>query len=122
MGKALNGLVRRVLLENKEEGKLNEYITQESVEEVIFNNIHRKWFFLVEAAPTCNGRLHGLFRCNEAMVAAERILNGTYIYPKNFDLATKEICEECTRIHLKVPKDSLNLTLTSSDWKKQWRE
>jgi hypothetical protein len=40
MGKARNGSVRRVLVENEEEGTLTEHITQELAKEAIFNNIH----------------------------------------------------------------------------------
>jgi hypothetical protein len=105
MGKARNGSVRRVLVENEEEGTLIEHATQETVEDAIFNNIHRKRFFLAEAAPACNGRLRGLFGNNAATVTAKRILNGTYTYPDEFDKATREICEECARIRLKVPKN-----------------
>ncbi len=113
--------MRRVLIKNKEEGTLTEHITQESVEEEIFNNIHQKRFFLAEAAPACNGCLRGLFGYNAATAMAERILNDTYTYPDDFNNATKEICEECARIQLKVPKDSLDLTITSNDWRMQWR-
>jgi hypothetical protein len=121
MGKARNGSMRRVLVENEEEGTLTEHITQESVEEAIFNNIHRKRFFLAKAVPACNGRLGGLLGYKAATAMAERILNGTYTYPNDFDNATKEICKECARIRLKVPKDSLDLTITSNDWRMQWR-
>ena len=54
MGKARNGSVRRVLVGNEEEGTLIEHATQEMIEDAIFNNIHRKRFFLAEAAPSCN--------------------------------------------------------------------
>jgi hypothetical protein len=121
MGKARNGSVRRVLVENDAEGTLTEFITKEAVEEAIFNNIHRMRFYLAEAAPACNGRLRGLFGYNAATVTAERILNGTYDYPDDFDQATRDICEECAIIRLKVPKDSMNLTITSNDWVRQWK-
>ena len=121
MGKARNGSVRRVLVENDAEGTLTEFVTKEAVEEAIFNNIHRMRFYLAEAAPACNGRLRGLFGYNAATVTAERILNGTYDYPNDFDQATREICEECAIIRLKVPKDSMNLTITSNDWVRQWK-
>jgi hypothetical protein len=122
MGKARNRSVRRVHVENEDEGTLAEFTTKEDVEQAIFNNIHRKRFFLVEAAPVCKGKLRGLFGYNAATVTAERILNGTYVYPDDFDRATREICEECAKIRLQIPKDSsLNLTITSSDWKAQWR-
>jgi hypothetical protein len=121
MGKARNGSVRRVLVEDDAEGTLMEFTTKEAVEEAIFNNIHRKRFYLAETAPACNGRLRGLFGYNAATVTAERILNGSYEYPDDFDQATREICEECAKIRLKIPKDSMNLSITSDDWMRQWK-
>jgi hypothetical protein len=121
MRKARNGSVRRVLVEDDTEGTLMEFTTKEAVEEAIFTNIHRKRFYLAETAPACNGRLCGLFGYNAATVTAERILNGSYDYPDDFDQATREICEECAKIRLKIPKDSMNLTITSDDWMRQWK-
>jgi hypothetical protein len=88
---------------------------------VIFDNIHRKRFFLAEAAPPCNGPLQGLFGYKAHMITAQRILNGTYTFPEDFDQATTEICKECTHITLMVPKDSLNITITKDNWKRQWK-
>jgi hypothetical protein len=52
MGKAHRGAVNRVLVDNgDQEGTLTKNITQESVQEAIFTNIHQKRFFLAEAAP-----------------------------------------------------------------------
>ena len=121
MGKARSGSVRKVLVEDEDSGTLTEHVTQESVQQAIFENIHRKRFFLAEAAPACNGRLRGLFGYNATTITARRILEGTYIYPEDFDQATREICEECARIRLLVPKDSLNLLITQQDWKRQWK-
>jgi hypothetical protein len=46
MGKSRNGLVRRVLVEDKKQVTLTEHIKQESIQEAIFDYIHQKWFFL----------------------------------------------------------------------------
>jgi hypothetical protein len=54
-------------------------------------------------------------------ITAQQILEGTYNYPKEFDQATKEICQECIRIRLMVPKDWLNLAIPKEDWKRQWK-
>ena len=121
MGKSRSGSVRKVLIEDEENGTVTEHVTQETVQQAIFDNIHRKRFFLAEAAPACNGRLRGLFGYNATTITAQRILEGRYIYPEGFDQATKEICEECARIRLIVPKNSLNLDITRQDWEKQWR-
>jgi hypothetical protein len=55
MGKGRGGSVRRVLTENGgEEGTLSEHLTQESVQEAIFTNIHRKRFFLIPSGGSTN--------------------------------------------------------------------
>jgi hypothetical protein len=52
----------------------------------------------VEAMPASNGPSRSLFNYNAVTITAQQILEGTYKYPKDFDQATKEICQECTRI------------------------
>jgi hypothetical protein len=121
MGKACSGSVRKVSIENKESGTLTEHVTQELVQQAIFDNIHRKQFFLAEAALACNGQLRGLFGYNATTITAERILAGTYNYPDDFNQATREICEECAWIGLMVPKDSLDLSITRHDWRRRWK-
>ncbi len=81
MGKARSGSVRKVLIEDKENGTVTEYVTQETVQQAIFDSIHRKRFYLAEVAPACNGQLRGLFGYNATTVTAQRILEGRYIYP-----------------------------------------
>jgi hypothetical protein len=117
MGKPRSGSVRRVLVEDEELDTLIEHLTQELVQEAIFNNIHWKQFFLAEASPACNGPLRGLFGYNAVTITAKRIMEGTYIYPDNFHQATKEICQECARIRLMVPKNSMCLDISKEDWK-----
>jgi hypothetical protein len=78
MGKPCSESVRRVLVENKElEGTLIENNTQELVQEAIFDNIHRKRFFLVEAAPIFNGILWGQFDYNPNTKTARKVLGGS---------------------------------------------
>jgi hypothetical protein len=121
MGKPRNGSVRQVLVEDEEQGTLTEHITQESVQEAIFDNIHRKRFSLAEAAPTCNWPLQGLFGYNAVTITAQQILDGLYPYPPDFDQVSKEICEECARIRMMIPQDSLITTITKNDWERQWK-
>jgi hypothetical protein len=52
---------------------------------------------------------------------AQQILDGMYPYPPDFDQATKEICEECARIRMMIPQDSLNTTIIKNDWKQRWK-
>ncbi len=118
MGKARSGSVQKVLIEDEDIGTLTEHATQESVQQAIFDNIHRKRFYLAEAVPACNGRLRGY---NATTITAARILAGTYDFLEDFDQATREICEECAQIRLMVPKDSLDLSITRHDWRRQWK-
>jgi hypothetical protein len=127
MGKDCSGLVQRVLVENGEqEGTLMEHTTTELVQGAIFSNIHRKRFFLAENAPICSGGLQGWSSYNAITRTAHAILAGTYVYPPDFDQATREICEECARIRVMIPRDSLNTLslntlLTKEDWRCQWQ-
>ena len=89
MGKAKGGSVRRVLVESAEqEGILTEHNTAESIQEAIFTHIHRKRFHLAKNAPICSGGLCGQFKYNAVTKTAKQILDGTYIYPPDFDQAT----------------------------------
>jgi hypothetical protein len=49
-----------------------------------------------------------------------RFLEGTYVYPPDFDQATKEILLECTAIRLQIPKDLVNTTIMREDWGNHW--
>ncbi len=42
MGKVRSGSVRKVIIENEESGTLTEHVTQELVQQAIFDNIHHK--------------------------------------------------------------------------------
>ena len=89
----------------KVEGRNNEvieYTTQEGVQSAIFKNVHQK------EAPICKGYLREDFGYNATSPTAQAVLNGTHIYPEDFDKATKELCEEYARIRLKVPKNSVS--------------
>ena len=49
------------------------------------------------------------------------MLNGTHKYPEDFEEATKELCKECARIRLKVPKNSVSSHMDCKDWRDHWR-
>jgi hypothetical protein len=102
--------------DENQEGMLTENITHETVQSAIFNNIHRKRFFLAEDAPICSGPLRGQFGYNAVTKTAKAILSGQYIYPPEFDQATQEICKECARIRCMIPKDSVSTHVTEEDY------
>jgi hypothetical protein len=98
-----------------------EHVTQASVQEAIWSNIHYKWFYLGEEAPICNKKLCGEFSYNAISPTARAILAGTYDYPKDFDKATKELCQECAIIRQTIPKDSINIQITKENHHARWQ-
>jgi hypothetical protein len=122
MGKKRGVPPRRVLVENpQQEGELLEYDTQHTMQEAVFDNVHRKRFFLAEAAPIYQDPLCGLFGYNSDTETAREILAGTYDYPKYFDTATKELCQECTCLREIIPEGLIDTAITTDRWKSQWR-
>ncbi len=122
LGKKRGTPPRRVLVENPhQEGELLEYDMQHTMQEAVFDNVHRKRFFLAEAAPICQEPLHGLFGYNSDTETAREILAGTNDYPKYFDTATKKLCQECTRLREIIPEGLIDTAITTDRWKSQWR-
>jgi hypothetical protein len=79
-------------------------------------------FRLAEAAPIISDpMLREAFGYDSAANMADAILAGAYVYPPSFDQATRKICEECARIHLMIPKDSVSTHLSKEDWQHQWK-
>ena len=64
----------------------------------------------------CLGPLRVSFGCKAVSPIAKMILDGTFEYPPDFDDATKEILQECARIRLLVPKDSVRTGIMKEDW------
>ncbi len=91
------------------------------VQAATFDNIQMKSFFLKEDAPICSGPLWGQFRYNAITKTAKAILAGQFIYPPEFDQATREICEECARIRCMIPKDTISTHVTKEDYQRQWK-
>ena len=92
-----------------------EYDTQDTMQNAIWDNIHRKRFHLAEDAPICKGDLRDDFGYNAVSPIAQAVLDGTYQYPPDFDQATKELCEECARIWLIVPKNSIRTAINKDE-------
>ena len=119
LGKQRAGACFKVQIE-LEDGTMKEVSSQEEVQQAIWDNVHMKRFYLAEEAPICNGELRGMFGYNATTITARRILRGTFVYPPEFDEATKEILQECAAIRLLVPKDSVSTTITLEDWVAHW--
>jgi hypothetical protein len=115
LGKSKGGACFKVQVAQSD-GLVQEYSGQEDLQKAIWANIHEKRFHLAESAPLCSGTLRGTFRYNTICQTSHEILEGTYIYPPDFNQATKEILQECAAIQLQIPKSSVNSMLTKEDW------
>ncbi len=104
------------------DGTTAKYTSQSELQEAIWNNIHRKQFYLAESAPLCQVLLRGTFGYNTICDTSQRILDGTYDYPQDFDEATNEILQECALIRLKIPASSVKTLITKEDWGSHWRK
>ena len=102
------------------DGDVDEFTEKEDLHGAIWNNIHKKQFVLSEDAPLCQGPLRGLFGYCAVSITAQSILCGTYEYPEDFDLATREILEECTLIHLTIPVDAVRTVISPTQWASHW--
>jgi hypothetical protein len=123
MGNRRGVAPRRVLVEDSnEEGAMVEYNTQETVQNVIWGNIHQMRFRLAEAVYICSDpMLKEAFGYDPATNMADAILAGTYVYPPKIDQAMREICKECACIRMMIPKDSVSKHLSKKDWQYQWK-
>jgi hypothetical protein len=62
------------------------------------------------------------FGYNAAICIAVDILEGRYMYPEEFDQATKELCKECALICTIIPKNSVNIKMTKEDYRAHWKQ
>jgi hypothetical protein len=119
LGKSRGGACFKVQV-SQANGSVQEYSGQEDLQKAIWSNIHEKHFHLAKLAPLCSGTLRGTFGYNAICQTSHEILEGTYIYPPDFDQATKEILQECAAIRLQIPKSLVNSIITKEDWGDHW--
>ena len=99
----------RVVQRVGEDGLTQEASTQSAVENMIWDEIHSKRFFLAEQAPICKGWLRGEFGYMANPEAARQVLEGSYYYRQDMHGGTKELLQEACRIRKRVPKDSVDM-------------
>jgi hypothetical protein len=103
-------------------GNVVKHTTQESVQTVIWEEIHKKPFYLAEEVPICQGQLCGDFGYLSISLMVKNILNGSYIYPADFDEDTEAICWECARICTLIPINSMSFEISDEVWLRAWRK
>ena len=98
-----------------------ERTTQETVKQGIFSEVHNKRYTLAGEAPICNGELFQDFGYLANTSASNAVLDGTYMMPPESDQSTAELFAEIARIRALIPKDSVSIKITPSQWKRYWQ-
>jgi hypothetical protein len=75
-----------------------EHTTQDTVEQIIFSEIHEKCFMLTSEAPICNWGLFRDFGYTANTPASRVVLDGTYAVPTSSNHTTKELFTEIAAI------------------------
>jgi hypothetical protein len=116
LGKHIRGQsIHEVQVEDGNGGIL-EFDTKEGVQNVIFNEVHRKQYNLAEEALICKGPLRGQFGYMSTSPTARSVLDGSYDYPPDIDEATKELFEECAKIQSIIPANSVTGIISQECW------
>ncbi len=85
------------------------------------SKIHDKRYTLAGEAPICNGELFHDFGYLANTPASGAVLDSTYEMPTTSDTATAELFAEIAAIRALIPKDSVSITITPSQWKQYWK-
>jgi hypothetical protein len=99
-----------------------DYEIEEGVHKAIFNEVHRKRYNLAEEAPICQGGLRGQFGYTSTSPTAKMVLDGTYDFPPNMDMATRELFKEIAQIRSIVPPNSITGAISREQWQIRWKK
>jgi hypothetical protein len=120
LGQRRGGSVQTVQVEEPD-GSVIEATTQEEVQELIWEKIHRERYHLAEEAPICQGRLRGEFGYNASTTAATAVLDGTYELPDGEHEGTQQLFQAIARIRQKIPPNSILPVIDTDTWKSTWQ-
>eukprot|EP00956_Cyclotella_meneghiniana_P000971 scaffold1144_cov22-Cyclotella_meneghiniana.AAC.5 len=120
LGKKRGSSVSAVQMKDKD-GLLTEYNTQQSVQDVIWSEVHQNRYHLAEEAPICQGRLRGEFGYSATSLAAKAVLSGTYEFGEDFNVATKRLMKAIADIRKVVPEDAVDKIITTEIWQQRWK-
>jgi hypothetical protein len=122
LGKHIRG--RSILAVQVEDGASGviDNKTEEEVQEATFNEVHQKRYNLAEEAPICQGKLRGKFGYTSTSPTTKMVLDGTYNFPPDIDVATRELFEEIAQICSIVPPNSVTGVISRERWKKIWKK
>ena len=100
---------------------IKERNTQDTVEQSIFREVHKKRFTLAGEAPICNGTLFEEFRYTASTPALKAVLDGTYVAPTDTDTATKKLFAEIAAICRIIPENTVSAVITPTQWRQFWK-
>jgi hypothetical protein len=103
------------------DGIIMEHTTQETVEQMIILEKHKKIYTLAGEASICNGDLFQEFGYTAMTPALRAVLDGMYIAPSNSDAATSKLFAEIAHIRRLVPASSVSIVITPKQWKQYWQ-
>jgi hypothetical protein len=121
MGHQAGRSVQSVQVE-QETGEIVEHTSQDSIQTAIWDNIHRRRFFLAEEAPICKDRLRQEFGYLSNTEAARAVLDGTYTPTGDIDPATSDLFSAIADIRAIVPQDHVSTIVTAGDWGRHWTQ
>jgi hypothetical protein len=103
-------------------GGVIDYETEEGVHKATFNEVHWKRYNLAEEAPICQGGLRGQFGYTSTSPTAKTVLDGTYNFPPDMGMATRELFKEIAQIRSIVPPNSVTGAVLRKQWQKRWKK
>jgi hypothetical protein len=98
-----------------------ERMTQDTVAQMIFSEIHDKRYTQAGKASICNGALFHDFGYLANTPASKAVLDGMYKVPADSNEATTKLFAEIAAIHAFFPKDLESITITPDQWKRYWK-
>jgi hypothetical protein len=120
MGKKRNQSATSIQVKGKG-GAILEHSTQERLKQTIFSKIHNKQYTMAEEVPICNSRWFNKFGYTSNTPASRAVMDGMYVAPLDSDKATQDLFDEIAAICHRVPKDSVPISITPTQWKQYWK-
>ncbi len=115
LGKPRGGACFKVLVEQAD-GTVREYSGQDNIQGLSGPTSMRNSSNWPNWLPCVQAHSGGPLGYNTICQTSHKILEGTYVYPPDFNQATKEILQECAAIHLQIPKSLVNTMIMKEDW------
>ena len=98
-----------------------ERMTQDTVAQMIFSEIHDKRYTQAGKASICNGALFHDFGYLANTPASKAVLDGMYKVPADSNEATTKLFAGIAAIRTIIPKDLVSIIIMPDQWKRYWK-